>query len=153
MLKLARQFFDEPGVVEVDCPILSAQASVDAHIDLFVALYQRKEKYYMHSSPEYGMKRLLADGMKDIYQLSHVFRDGEWSVKHNPEFMMAEWYRMDFTLEEMIEDTVHFIRLFIGPLPYHIISYRELFLRETGIDYVAASEQDLIDFIQTHSIP
>ena len=74
-------------------------------------------------------------------------------MKHNPEFMMAEWYRMDFTLEEMIEDTVHFIRLFIGPLPYHIISYRELFLRETGIDYVAASEQDLIDFIQTHSIP
>ncbi len=153
MLKTARAFFEERAVLEVDCPILTAQASVDAHIDLIVALYQGVEKHYMHSSPEYGMKRLLAEGMGDIYQLSHVFRDGEHSVKHNPEFMMAEWYRLGFSLEQMIEETVDFARLFVGPLPYQIVNYRDIFLQETGIDYVTATEQDLFAYIQAYHIP
>ena len=152
MLRAARRFFDARGVLEVDCPILSAQASVDAHIDLIPALYQGKDKHYMHSSPEFGMKRLLAEGIGDIYQLSHVFRDGELSAKHNPEFMMAEWYRLGFSLEQMIEETIPFIRLFLGELPYHVVSYREIFHQTTGIDYVAASERDLFAFIQTHGI-
>ena len=126
MFKIARDFFDERGVLEVDCPILSAQASVDTHIDLIVALYQGKEKHYMHSSPEMGMKRLLAEGIGDIYQLSHVFRDGEWSSKHNPEFTMAEWYRLGFSFEQMIEETILFIRLFLGLLPF-ISSAIEIF--------------------------
>ncbi len=153
MLKKARHFFDERKVLEVDCPILSAQASVDAHIDLIVALYQGSKKHYMHSSPEMGMKRLLAEGIGDIYQLSHVFRDGEWSAKHNPEFMMAEWYRLNFSLEQMMEETIQFIRLFLDQLPYRIVSYREIFLQTTGIDYVTASEQDLFDYIQLQNIP
>lgn len=153
MLKAARHFFDERGVLEVDCPILSAQASVDTHIDLMVALYRGNEKHYLHSSPEMGMKRLLAEGMEDIYQLAHVFRDGEWSAKHNPEFMMAEWYRLGFSLEEMIEETIQFIRLFLGELPYRIVSYREIFLQETGIDYVTASEQELFTYIREQNIP
>lgn len=153
MLKKARYFFDERNVLEVDCPILSAQASVDTHIDLIAALYQGKEKHYMHSSPEMGMKRLLAEGIGDIYQLSHVFRDGEWSAKHNPEFTMAEWYRLGFSLEQMIEETIQFIRLFLGQLPYHIVSYRDIFLQETGIDYFNASEQKLFHYIQDQNIP
>lgn len=153
MLKSARRFFDERNVCEVDCPILSAQASVDTHIDLIVALYQGDEKRYLHSSPEMGMKRLLAEGIGDIYQLTHVFRDGEWSPKHNPEFMMAEWYRLGFSFEEMIEETIEFIQLFLGSLPHQIYSYREIFLRETGIDYVTASKEMLFNYIQEQSIP
>ena len=72
MFGQARRFFEERSVWEVDCPILSAYASVDAHIDLIVALYQGHKKHYLHSSPEYGMKRLLAEGSGDIYQLSHM---------------------------------------------------------------------------------
>ena len=70
------------------------------------------------------MKRLLAEGMGDIYQLSHVFRDGEWSHKHNPEFTMAEWYRLGFTLEQIIEETVQFIRFFwdICPIGWSAIA-------------------------------
>ncbi len=153
MLRAARSFFDARGVLEVDCPILSAQASVDAHIDLIPALYQGKDKHYMHSSPEFGMKRLLAEGIGDIYQLSHVFRDGELSAKHNPEFMMAEWYRLDFSLEQMIEETILFIRLFLGDLPYKVVSYREVFQQTTGIDYLTAGESDLFAYIQTKGIP
>lgn len=153
MFKKARHFFEKRGVLEVDCPILSAQASVDTHIDLIVALYQGKEKRYLHSSPETGMKRLLAEGIGDIYQLSHVFRDGEWSSKHNPEFTMAEWYRLGFSLDQMIEETIEFIRLFVGELPYHVIHYRDVFLQETGIDYVTTNEQELFSYIQEQQIP
>lgn len=153
LLKGARDFFDQRGILEVDCPILTKYASVDAHIDLITANYQGKEIHYMHSSPEYGMKRLIAEGVGDIYQLSHVFRDGEWSHKHNPEFTMAEWYRMGLTFEQMMEETVDFIRLFLGNYPSRIVSYRELFLQKTGIDYVEASTDDLFAYIQKHSIP
>jgi lysyl-tRNA synthetase class 2 len=153
MLKEARQFFDERGVLEVDCPLLTSGASVDVHIDLIPAIYNGNETRYLHSSPEYGMKRLLASGMGDIYQLAHVFRDGEWGARHNPEFMMAEWYRLNIDLKTMIQETVDFIRLFLGTLPYSIISYRELFEKQTGLDYVLLSEQDLFDYIQTTDIP
>ena len=99
------------------------------------------------------MKRLLAEGLRDIYQLSHVFRDGEWSSKHNPEFTMAEWYRLGFTLEQMIDETVQFIRLFLGDFPTQVSTYRELFLKQTGIDYSTASEQELFDYLQKRAIP
>lgn len=152
MLKKARLFFDQRGVLEVDCPILSRFAAIDAHIDLIEGNYLRKEKVFLHSSPEYGMKRLLAEGMSDIYQLSHVFRDGEWGYKHNPEFMMAEWYRLNISLDQMIQETIDFISLFLGPLPFKTLSYRQLFLTYTGIDYVNSSEKDLMTYIQQKKI-
>lgn len=153
MFKKARNFFDQRQVLEVDCPILSTQASIDTHIDLIKAVYSSKEECYMHSSAEFGMKRLIADGIGDIYQLSHVFRDGELSARHNPEFTMAEWYRLGFSLEEMMEETIEFIRLFLGDLPYHVVSYRDIFLKTTGIDYVSAKSEDLFQYIQQHNIP
>lgn len=152
LLKRARHFFDQRNVAEVDCPILSMRAAIDTHIDLISACYQGKERCYMHSSPEFGMKRLLADGMGDIYQLSHVFRDGELSPKHNPEFMMAEWYRIGFTLQEMIDETVQFIRLFVGELPVQMVTYRDLFFKHTGLDYVTAREEELFDYICKQNI-
>lgn len=153
MLMKARQFFAQRQVVEVDCPILSSRASLDPNIDLMTALFRQKERVFLHSSPEFGMKRLLAEGMGDIYQLSHVFRDGECGTRHNPEFMMTEWYRRGFTLEHMIEETVHFIRLFVGDIPYTIVSYRDLFIKETGIDYVTATSQQLFDYIHAQKLP
>lgn len=153
LLQQARHFFSEQGVMEVDCPLLSAYASVDAHIDLIPAFYSNKETRYLHSSPEYGMKRLLAEGIGDIFQLAHVFRDGEWGRKHNPEFMMAEWYRLNFSLEKMIEETIEFIRLFLGPLPFTRITYREAFKRFTKLDYVSLDEHDLWRYIEDNHIP
>ncbi len=153
MLKRARLFFDERGVVEVDCPILSQSSSIDPHIDLISALYSNQTPCYMHSSPEYGMKRLLSLGMKDIFQISHVFRDGELSAKHNPEFTLAEWYRVGLSFEDMIEETLSFIRLFLGPLPSETISYRALFLQEAGIDYLSSSTEDLLDYLRAQNIP
>jgi len=107
----------------------------------------------LHSSPEYGMKRLLAEGIGNIYQLSHVFRDGEYGTKHNPEFTMAEWYRLDFDLEQMIKETLEFICLFLGKVPFRIESYRGTLLHYTGIDHVNMNPDELFHFIQVQNIP
>lgn len=152
MLAAAREFFRERGVCEVDCPALSASASVDAHIDLFPAIYQGQARHYLHSSPEFGMKRLLAEGMGDIYQLSHVFRDGEWTTRHNPEFTLVEWYRVGMPFEELIEETLDFARLFLGPLPSMTISYRDAIKEFAGIDYVHATSKQLWHFLRERVI-
>lgn len=152
MLTQARAFFATRNVLEVDCPILTQGASVDAHIDLIPAQYQGKETRYMHSSPEYGMKRLLSEGIGDIYQLSHVFREGEISLKHNPEFMMAEWYRVGIPFKAMIEETLDFVRLFLGPLPFRTFTYREVFWKFAGFDYVKASIPFLLNYLEDKGI-
>lgn len=143
MLAKARAFFDQRNVFEVDCPLLSPSASVDAHINLISALYEGKEKRFLHSSPEYGMKRLLAEGSGDIFQLSHVFRDGEYGWKHNPEFTLVEWYRVGMAFPNIIEETLDFIRLFLGNLPSTILSYRECFQRYLNLDPFTASDAAL----------
>lgn len=152
LLAQVRAFFASRNVTEVDCPLLSASAAVDAHIDLIPSTYQGKEIRYLHSSPEYGMKRLLAEGMGDIYQLSHVFRDGEWGPKHNPEFLMAEWYRVNWTFEELIDETIDFIRLFLGPLSFQKLSYRDAFRNYAGIDYLPATCEELEQFLREKNV-
>ena len=126
MLAKARLFFSKRSVTEVDCPLLCRSGSPDPHIDLFSLNFNEKT-YVLHSSPEYGMKRLLCEGMGDIFQLSHVFRLGESGQKHNPEFTMVEWYRLGFTLEKMIQETIDFISLFLGKHPYTIYTFQQAF--------------------------
>lgn len=149
MLAKARAFFAQRGVLEVDCPAMNRRADIAAHIDLITATYQKSETCYLHPSAEYGMKRLISEGIGDIYQLSHVFRDGEWSHKHHPEFTLVEWYRHDLSFVELIEEALDFIRLFLGGLPGRVISYREAFLRYAGIDY---ETHDLLAFLEERGI-
>lgn len=151
-LAAARAFFASKGIIEVDCPLLTQKASIDAHIDLIPALYQGKETRYLHSSPEYGMKRLLTKGIGDCYQLAHVFRDGEYGVKHNPEFMMAEWYRLGISFSAFIEETVDFVRLFLGKTPCRVVSYREVFEQTLQINPFATSSADLMALLTQHHI-
>lgn len=153
MLSQARSFFSDRHLLEVDCPLLSPFAAIDAHIDLISASYLKKEKRFLHSSPEYGMKRLIAMGMENIYQLSHVFRDGEWGHKHNPEFMMAEWYHSNIAFQGFMEETLDFIRLFIGSLEHEFVTYRDLFLKYAEIDYIYASERDLLNYLRQEGLP
>ncbi|OJU81792.1 MAG: EF-P lysine aminoacylase GenX [Chlamydia sp. 32-24] len=152
MLAQVRAFFSDKNVLEVDCPLATTFASIDTHIDLLPALYNNQTTRYLTSSPEYGMKRLLAQGMGHIYQLAHVFRDGECGNKHNPEFMMIEWYRLDFTLQQMSQETCNLIQLFIGPLPMQVISYREAFQKFLNVDYVHTTEKQLLELIQEKKI-
>jgi len=147
MLGLARSFFEQRNILEVDCPIITQAASIDAHIDLIPTLHGDKRRY-LHSSPEYAMKRLITEGLGDIYQLGHVFRQGEIGLKHNPEFTMAEWYRLSFTFDKMIFETLDFVQLFLGNLPTQMLSYHEAFLKYTGLDCMQSPIADLEQYLR-----
>lgn len=122
MLALARQFFFERNVIEVDCGALVKRAPIDANIDVI-----ETTDGFLHTSPEYAMKRLIVQGSGDIYFLGHVYRKGELGRLHNPEFTMAEWYRLGFSFNQMIQETCDFLKLFLGELPIQILSYKEAF--------------------------
>jgi lysyl-tRNA synthetase class 2 len=153
MFRNVREFFFSKGICEVDCPLMNRFASVDIHIDLIRAYTGNPpETHYLHSSPEYAMKRLLVEGMGDIYQLSHVFRDNEYSMRHNPEFTMAEWYRLDYPFPKMIDETIDFIRLFIGDVPHTIMTYEDMFKKYAGIDYKKITEKKLCGYLKEKGI-
>jgi lysyl-tRNA synthetase class 2 len=151
-LSIAREFFAERNILEVDTPILSSTAPVDEHIDVFRVMLPDNKCGYLHTSPEYAMKRLIAQGIGDIFQLGHVFREGEIGDRHNPEFTMAEWYRMGMPYETFIEETLDFIRCFLGDLPSEYISYREAFRTYVGIDYLYATQRDLLAAAKNHNV-
>ncbi len=138
MFSQARAFFGQRNVIEVDCPALSFAAPIDRYIDVMQVTLENKKTAYLHTSPEYGMKRLLAAGMGDIYQISHVFRDGEVGPLHNPEFTMVEWYRLGFSFDRMIEETLDFTRLFLGQLPSTSMTYKETLKHFLKIDECSA---------------
>lgn len=152
MLALSRRFFAEKGVIEVDCPFLSSGASVDPYIDLMSVSCSQGPQRYLHSSPEYAMKRLLSMGMGNIYQLSHVFRDDECGRFHNPEFTMAEWYRIGIQFEEMIAETLEYIELFLGTKDVEHIAYREALQRYAGVDYLNATDQQLLECLNDYGV-
>jgi lysyl-tRNA synthetase class 2 len=148
MLQRARDFFKERGILEVDPSALVWRAPIDANIDVIEAAVTDSEWGFLHTSPEYAMKRLLSSGCGDIYFLGHVFRKGEVGRLHNPEFTMAEWYRLSISFEEMIQETVDFLSLFFGPLPTRRLSYREAFRQYARIDY---AEDDLSPLLPPHA--
>lgn len=150
MLQKARAFFHDRNVMEVDCPALSHAAPIDLHIDVMKVGLKDNQTGYLHTSPEYGMKRLLSADIGDIYQISHVFRDGEIGPLHNPEFTMAEWYRIGFSFEQMIEETLDFIRLFLGDLTAHSMTYRQTLKHFLGIDYLTSTSSQLFEYAKDH---
>ena len=151
MFHRARLFFSTLGLLEVDTPMLSPSAPIDVHIDIMTTEMHDGRTGFFHSSPEYAMKRLIAAGLTDIYQISHVFRLGEEGKLHNPEFTMVEWYQKGCSFEKIIEDTLNFIRLFLGELPDTQMNYRDLVKKYTDIDYPAASTEDLAGYIKEQS--
>lgn len=152
MLEAARSFLRERGLLEVDCPLLSPRGHIDPYIDLIPVIYQKNKRAYLRSSPEYPMKRLLSEGFGDCFQISHVFRDGECGDRHNPEFTMAEWYRIHLSFEKLIEETLEFCSLFTPITNKRILTYRELFKQTVEIDPFTASKQDLKKLLEKNQI-
>lgn len=143
MFKAIRAFFDERGVLEVDTPILSKSAPIDAYIDILTTQATPSHLGYFHSSPEYGMKKLLAKGLGDIFQLSHVFRQGEVGLRHQVEFTMLEWYRSAFSLDRLVQETKALISLALGDLPYTQLTYSAVFETVFGINPITITLDDL----------
>jgi lysyl-tRNA synthetase class 2 len=104
-----RRWFDARGFLEVETPIAVPSPGLEPHLEAFateaVGPDRAAERLYLHTSPEYAMKRLLGRGVGSIYQLARVFRNGERSRTHAPEFTMLEWYRAPGTLAQLMDDT------------------------------------------------
>jgi lysyl-tRNA synthetase class 2 len=121
MLRRLREFFHDRGFLEVETPILSDDTVVDRHLDPFSltltdAAGKPRRTLWLQTSPEFGMKRLLAAGALAIYQVSRVFRQGEQGRLHNPEFTLVEWYRVGDTPEEGMQLTSNLCEtLLTGP--------------------------------------
>lgn len=103
MLRAARDYFAATRTLEVDTPTLSRAAVSDVHLASIAAQVCGQPRY-LHTSPEYAMKRLLAAGSGDIYQIARVYRDGESGRHHNPEFTLIEWYRTGFDHHQLMDD-------------------------------------------------
>jgi len=148
LLARARAFFGHRGVLEVDTPLLVGAAVTDVHIhSARVELEPEDRTLYLATSPEYAMKRLLAAGSGDIYQIAHVVRAGERSRLHNPEFTLIEWYRLGFTLDALMSEVDALARELLGT---HAASrrtermtYREAFQRELELDPLTAQTAEL----------
>lgn len=151
MLDAARNYFASENVLLVDTPALSLSAVSDPNIESVLARLKLDPDvdYFLHTSPEYPMKRLLAAGFPDIGQICRVFRDGESGSRHQPEFTMLEWYRRDFDLDSIIGDTERMLERLLGPdclsSEPQRLSYREAFLHYAGIDPLLAETSRLAD--------
>lgn len=106
-LAAVRTFFTSRGFTEVDTPLAIIANAPELHIEpvpLTLAGPIGPLARFLHTSPELAMKRLLADGLETMYQLCHVFRDGEWTAEHRPEFMLLEWYRAHEGQQALFDD-------------------------------------------------
>jgi len=140
MLGRSREYFRLNNVLEVDTPAMSSTAASDPQIESIAASLSltRNRQYYLHTSPEFYMKRLLCAGYPDIYQICKVYRDNELGRFHQPEFTLIEWYRLNFSFEQIIEDTLAVIALALdNDLLQHNadrMSYNEAFRQFAGCD-------------------
>ncbi len=152
MLCEVRKFFSDRQVLEVDCPALVPFPAIDNNIDVMEVHLSNSEIAYLHTSPEYAMKRLICYGLKDIYQIAHVFRKGEIGSLHSPEFTMIEWYRLGKDYFSFIEETCCMINLFLGKIPCALISYQDAFQKYASLDPFEADQKTLIEKIKTAKI-
>lgn len=146
LLTKLRAFFAARGVLEVDTPALSQAGATDRHIASFQVEGGHGGSLYLHTSPEFPMKRLLAAGSGDIWQLCKVFRRGEAGRIHNPEFSMLEWYRLGFDHHRLMAETAELVGTLISerPASAEYLSFRDAFRRHAGFDPFTATPRDCI---------
>lgn len=152
LLARTREFFAARGVLEVDTPIIVNAPVSDLHIHSatvqLAPAANAAPQLFLHTSPEYAMKRLLAAGSGDIYQICHVARAFEQGRQHNPEFTLVEWYRIGFSLEELMNEVEALLRALLAESAARWdserLSYREAFRRELGLDPLAATRAQLV---------
>lgn len=158
---LIRTYFAERDVLEVETPILSAAGNTDPNIQSFNTIFSGhvdagSRERWMRTSPEYPLKRLLAAGVGDCYELGRVFRNGEAGGRHNPEFTMLEWYRVGWDHHRLMEETIGLVEAALAMMGRRaevwVEGYRQLFIDELGIDPMHAPIDDLRALLNDHNI-
>jgi len=141
-----RQFFANHNVLEVETPLLARTTATDVYIqslEIADPLVDTPGPFFLQTSPEFAMKRLLGSGVGPIYQICKAFRQGETSKRHNPEFTMLEWYRPGYSMEDLMEEVEQLVDslLAYGRIPR--LTYRELFQEHLDFDPHAISLESL----------
>jgi lysyl-tRNA synthetase-like protein GenX len=161
LLARIRAWFAARGVLEVETPLLSAAGTTDPQIESFTTRYlgpgaPQGRTGYLHTSPEFPMKRLLAAGSGSIFQICRVLRQGELGPRHNPEFTLVEWYRVGADHHALMEEVQDLVSAALGgyrPLAApERVSYREAFERRTGLDPHRASPEALEACARRHGL-
>ncbi len=155
LLDAARQFFRERGVLEVETPAALAATVTDVQIESLRLAGEPAR--WLQTSPEYPMKRLLAAGSGDIFQLCHVFRAGEIGRLHNPEFTMLEWYRLGMDLPAIMAETTALAGALLAAGgraagAVESLPYTAAFQRELGCDPLEAPDDRLRQLARTHGL-
>ena len=146
LMRRLRQFFYDRGFLEVETPILSADTVVDRHLDPFsisIGPVGKSRTFWLQTSPEFALKRLLAAGAEAIYQVGRVFRQDEQGPLHNPEFTLVEWYRTGDDFYAGMQLTSDLCEALLGRGPAEMLSYGEAFRRYVGLDPHRAEIEDL----------
>lgn len=149
MLKNIRAFFDARGITEVETPLLSQYSTTDPHLDSLQSRF-RNQSCYLNTSPEYAMKRLLADWKKPLYQICKAFRDDELGPNHNPEFSLLEWYQPGYDsvklMAELTELVVNLCQLStystMDKTQFESLSYQHAFECFVGINPHSATSSE-----------
>jgi lysyl-tRNA synthetase class 2 len=140
---LVRAFFAGRQVLEVETPILSAAGNTEPNIESFSTQFSGHadagaRERWLRTSPEHALKRMLAAGVGDCYELGRVFRNGEAGGRHNPEFSMLEWYRVGWDHRRLMHETIELVEAALAMLGRRaevlIEGYRQLFIDELGLD-------------------
>lgn len=140
-VRTVRAFFEARGMLEVDTPALSAYAPTDPNVHSLYTVVRGAGRRWLQTSPEFPMKRLLAAGYGDCWQLCRVFRDGESGSLHNPEFTMLEWYRVGWDDARLMDEVDALLRTVVSkPGPTTRITYADAFEQATGVALREADE-------------
>jgi lysyl-tRNA synthetase class 2 len=157
LLRRLRRFFDSHGFIEVETPTLSRDSVIDEHLDpLRVTLFgdatqpERGQQFYLQTSPEFGMKRLLVAGATAIYQIARAYRGGEVGPRHNPEFTMLEWYRVgdDYAAGRKLLSNLAAAAL--GCDDAEEITFQQAFQRYAQVDPFTAEATRLVACLAAH---
>lgn len=149
ILAALRAFFVERGFLEVETPILQISPGLEPHLRAFSTRLESPfeqdtaETRYLHTSPEFAMKKLLAAGLPRIFQMARVFRNGERSDTHHPEFTMLEWYRAGATYFDLMDDVAALLAAVGEIRPVERITVAEAFQSLAGVD-VLGTVDDLL---------
>ena len=165
--RAVRTFFHERGFAEVETPVLQVSPGLEPHLIAFETELREpfrdgaRSRLYLHTSPEFAMKKLLVAGVGNLFQIARTFRNGERSATHHPEFAMLEWYRANAGYRDLMEDCEALLRACLeagaaaGPdggrhfvrgdracdpfAPWHYLSVAEAFDRHADIDLLATA--------------
>ena len=141
-----RRFFSERDVLEVETPLLASSTVPDVYIESIAAQVVKdnsSRKNFLQTSPEFFMKRLLASGSGSIYQIAKAFRQEEKGARHNIEFTLLEWYRLSYSLDQLMAELEELVQEVLSCGPISRLSYREIFGQHLQIDPHEISLEEL----------